>query len=134
LPGEFDKYRLPVVPELIHHLLAFASLYIGEGAVMASEAGVLGIPWIYVSSTGRCYLQEQQETYGLGWHTSEVGEAVSLAESILARPKATVCEEWQQKRRAFLEATDDVTDFMIHTITEFGARSSGAPSTPQQPP
>lgn len=134
LPGEFDRYRLPVAPELIHHLLAFASLYIGEGAVMASEASVLGVPWIYVSSTGRCYLQEQEETYGLGRRTRDVGEAVSLAEGIVARPKATVREEWQQKRRAFLEATDDVTDFMIHTIEEFGAGSGRAPGTPQQAP
>jgi predicted glycosyltransferase len=93
---------------------------------MASEAGVLGVPWVYVSSTGRCYLQEQEERFGLGWHVSDADEAVCLAEGILTRPKADVREQWQSKRRAFLDETDDVTEFMMRTIEEFGAGPTGA--------
>jgi hypothetical protein len=44
----------------------------------------------------------------------------------LERPKAVVREEWQRKRRALLEASDDVTEFMIRTVEEFGGRSAGA--------
>jgi predicted glycosyltransferase len=135
LPEEFGRYELPVRPEQIHHLLAFASVYVGEGAVMASEAGVLGVPWVYVSSTGRCYLREQEERFGLGWHVTDADEAMRLAEEALARPKGDVREEWQTKRRAFLDETDDVTEFMMRTIEEFGAGPPGrAQAAPEAPP
>jgi predicted glycosyltransferase len=135
LPTEFGKYSLPVAPELIHHLLAFASLYIGEGAVMASESGVLGVPWVYVSTTGRCYLQEQQKRFGLGWHVRDADAGRALADEVLARPKASARQEWQRKRQAFLDATDDVTEFMIHTIEEVGAGAvRSAPAARQAPP
>jgi len=121
LPREFDRFRLPCPPEAVHHILAFASLYLGEGAVMASEAGVLGVPWVYVSSTGRCYLREQQDVYGLGWHACEADDALRRAETILVRPKAEVRGEWQARRRAFVDASDDVSAFMVAVVEEFGA-------------
>ncbi|HRZ43473.1 MAG TPA: DUF354 domain-containing protein [Bacteroidales bacterium] len=50
LPPEFEPYRISFPPEKIHDALAFAQLYIGEGATMASEAALLGTPAIYVNS------------------------------------------------------------------------------------
>ncbi|MCK5221039.1 MAG: DUF354 domain-containing protein, partial [Candidatus Aminicenantes bacterium] len=41
---EFEKFAIRIPPERMHDALAFASLFIGEGATMASEAGVLGVP------------------------------------------------------------------------------------------
>jgi len=62
-----DAFGLSISPELIHHVMAFAKLYIGEGATMAAEAGVLGVPWIFVSNRGRGFLSDQQNRYGLGY-------------------------------------------------------------------
>jgi predicted glycosyltransferase len=53
LPAGFDKYRLPISPEKVHHLLAFARLFVGESATMASESVILGTPAIYVDAVGR---------------------------------------------------------------------------------
>ena len=50
LDKELEKYRVKVSPEKIHDLLYYASLYIGEGATMATESAMLGTPSIYISS------------------------------------------------------------------------------------
>jgi predicted glycosyltransferase len=50
LNKELEKFRIPIPVHKMHDALAYASIYIGEGATMASEAGVLGTPSIYISS------------------------------------------------------------------------------------
>jgi len=44
LPEEFEKYRLVINPLLIHQVLYFADLYIGDSQSMAVEASLLGTP------------------------------------------------------------------------------------------
>jgi len=46
LEPEFEKYRLSVDPSLIHHILYYAKLYIGDSQSMAVEAALLGTPGI----------------------------------------------------------------------------------------
>lgn len=65
LPSEFETYRFPLKPERLHHALAFASLFVGEGATMASESAVLGTAAVYVNTIRRGYLEEQEKEYGL---------------------------------------------------------------------
>ncbi|MGE5457724.1 MAG: DUF354 domain-containing protein, partial [Methanococcaceae archaeon] len=64
LPGELEQYRLRARPGLIHDVLAAATLFIGEGATMASECAMLGTPAIYVNTLDSGVLEEQ-EKYGL---------------------------------------------------------------------
>jgi predicted glycosyltransferase len=65
LADELEPYRLRLAPSLIHHVLAFASLLVGESATMASECAVLGVPAVYISPIGRGYTDEQEQRYGL---------------------------------------------------------------------
>jgi predicted glycosyltransferase len=114
LPKEFDHYtsRLPL--NRVHDLLNYASLYIGEGATMASEAGVLGTPWIFVSEAGRGYLTDQQANYALGFHVKSEGDARKRAEEILSNKD--VKAEWGAKRRNLLHDKIDVTAFIINFL------------------
>jgi predicted glycosyltransferase len=50
LPDTLDQYRIRIPFTQIHHAMAFAHVYIGEGATMATEAAVLGVPSVYISS------------------------------------------------------------------------------------
>jgi len=50
LPEEFIPYQLRIDPEDLHEVLSNASLYIGEGATMAAEAALLGVPAVYTNS------------------------------------------------------------------------------------
>ena len=53
----------------MHHVMAFASLYIGDSQTMAAEAGVVGTPFVrfnyFVGRIG--YLRELEDKYELGY-------------------------------------------------------------------
>ena len=53
----------------MHHVMAFASLYIGDSQTMAAEAGVLGVPFVRFNDfVGRIgYLRELEDVYELGY-------------------------------------------------------------------
>lgn len=40
----FEEYKIKAHPAKIHTLMAHSSLYFGEGATMASESAILGVP------------------------------------------------------------------------------------------
>ncbi len=60
LEPQFEQYRIKINPLDIHHVMAFASLYIGDSQTMAAEAGVLGTPFVRLNDfVGRLsYLHE----------------------------------------------------------------------------
>ena len=62
---KFEQYRLQIDPSDIHHVMAFASLYIGDSQTMAAESGVLGVPFVRFNGfVGRLgYLNELENKY-----------------------------------------------------------------------
>lgn len=64
LEPEFEPYRIRINPLDMHHVMAFASLYIGDSQTMAAEAGVLGTPFVRFNDfVGRIgYLDELEES------------------------------------------------------------------------
>lgn len=60
LEPQFEQYRIKINPLDMHHVMAFASLYIGDSQTMAAEAGVLGVPFVRLNDfVGRLsYLHE----------------------------------------------------------------------------
>jgi predicted glycosyltransferase len=113
LAAEFDRYRLTVGPEKIHHLLHYARLYVGEGATMATEAGLLGTPSVYLSSLVGTMgnFDELAERYGLVYATRSADEAMREAVRLLEDPQSKAA--WQEKRRRLLDEKTDVTAWMI---------------------
>ncbi len=83
LPDEFRPYRLQIEAQWLHHILAFASLYVGEGSTTASECAVLGTPNIYVNSLVVGYCREQEEKYGLCYHFRDDRGVVEKALELL---------------------------------------------------
>ena len=114
LPTELRDLVLQVPLHRIHDLLFYATLYLGEGATMASEAGVLGTPWIFVSEASRGYLDDQQKRYGLGFRETSADAALDRAETLLADPKSK--ESWGLKRRTLLREKIDVTNFIVNFL------------------
>jgi predicted glycosyltransferase len=106
--------------EQIHHLIAHARLVVGESATMSSEAAVLGVPAVFIATTGRGYTDDQERRYGLVRHFTEdqYDMALSAIEEILATPAAV----WQDARQRLLEEKIDVTGWMIDYFeTSFAA-------------
>ncbi len=69
LEPQFEQYRIKINPLDMHHVMAFASLYIGDSQTMAAEAGVLGVPFVRFNDfVGRIgYLRELEDVYHLGY-------------------------------------------------------------------
>lgn len=121
LPEELEKYRISVPSEKIHHLLYFATLYIGESATMASESAMLGTPSIFVSTSRRGYTDELENKYGLVYNFSdpEKGQEYALAKAVELLKNENVKSEWREKRLKMLSEKIDVTKFMTDFIKNY---------------
>ena len=119
LPPELKPYLIKISPEKIHDLLSFATLYIGEGATMASEAAVLGTPSIFVSSLARSLgnFIELEHTYELLYSFTDADDALKKSIDILKNKKSK--ENWMVKRERMLKDKIDVTAFMIWLIENY---------------
>ncbi|WP_248516626.1 DUF354 domain-containing protein [Salinarchaeum laminariae] len=113
LPGE----PVPVPPEAIHHLLAEASVFLGDSDTMAIEAAVLGTPSVRVDSFGDgdvlgCF--HELERFDLVHSTTDGDEAIDRAIELATDPAAR--DRWDRQRRALLEETVDVSEYMLDQI------------------
>jgi len=116
LDERFDPYKLKIEPSKYVHLLAFCSLYIGEGTTTASEAGILGVPWIALRDKPLGYLNDQEDNYGLGIRTDNFDLALEKAEEYLAQG---VKEEWKEKREKLLANKIDVSAFITWFLKNY---------------
>jgi predicted glycosyltransferase len=119
LPPSLEMYRLRCHPSLIHDFLYYSSLYIGEGASMATEAALLGTPAIYVSSLAHTMgnLEELEIRYGLLFNCVDDDAALKLAIKLVS--ENNVKKEWTKKRGLLLKEKIDVTKFMIELIQDY---------------
>lgn len=113
--GEVDPEFLPHVttfpPEIIHHLLAYATLYVGEGASMAAEAAVLGTPAVYVNTLIMGYITDLQDTYGLlHWYTDGAA-AQEKIRALLAMPDLR--SAWAERRARMLRDKINPTPWLV---------------------
>ncbi|MFC1785398.1 DUF354 domain-containing protein [Candidatus Neomarinimicrobiota bacterium] len=121
LEPKFEKYRLNINPIDIHHVLAFAKMYIGDSQTMAAEAAVLGIPALrfndFVGKLG--YLKELEHKYGLtyGIKTSELDKLLQKIDELLKIPKLK--EVWQRRQEKMLKDKIDVTSFLVWFIENY---------------
>ena len=114
LPPTLLARTRPVPLRDVHSLLYHASLYCGEGAKMAAESGLLGTPWLYVSPSGRSYLDDQERRFQLGRSLPNLDEAVDQADEWLEDSQTK--ETWRDKRQILIESTGDVTQFVLREI------------------
>ncbi len=114
LPKGLREFQVNIEPHLMHDLISFATLYVGEGATMASEAGVLGVPWVYVSNTTRGYLTDQEHRYGLGYTVADWKAAEEKAADLMGRENLK--SSWQAKRKRLLSEKVDVSEFIADFV------------------
>jgi predicted glycosyltransferase len=121
LNKNFEKYRITIPPEKIHDLLYYGTMYIGEGATMASEAAVLGTPAIYINTLRLGYLDEQEEKYGLVYNFSgpKMAQEQAIKKAIELLKDKDLKNKWQKKRERLLSGKIDVTKFMTNYIENF---------------
>lgn len=107
LPSAIQKLCIIPPSEDICHILAFSRLYVGEGATMASEAAVLGVPAVYINPLSAGTLKEQ-EKYGLLFQVQDFSKIMSLCQKLMTEDKG----KYKLLRTAMLEGMEDVTDIL----------------------
>lgn len=119
LPKDFEPYVIRIKPEKMHDLLYYSSLYIGDGATMATEAGILGTPSIYVSSLVGTMgnFDELEKKYGLVFAFQESDLAIKKAMELIQQPHLR--DEWRKKKEKLLRDKIDVTAFMVKFIENY---------------
>lgn len=114
MPKEFKKYRIKIPPEKMHDALYYASLYIGEGATMASECAVLGTPAIYVNTLTAGTLEEQEKRYGLIIQCKDNSRVGDIAINLLRNNNLR--KEWDEKRKRMLLEKNNTTKYMCSIV------------------
>ena len=124
LEPEFEPYRIRIKPSDMHHVMAYATLYIGDSQTMAAEAGVLGVPFIrYNDFVGRIgYLRELEDHYILGYgiKASDPGaeeELLNLLREMLSDRELTA--KHQQRRQKMLSEKIDYAQFLTWFIESY---------------
>jgi predicted glycosyltransferase len=112
LPRDLSALEVAGPVEDIHHLMAYAQLVVGESATMSSEAAVLGVPAVFIATSGRGYTDDQEERYGLVRHFTEheYDRAVEAIEGLLA---GSPRDFGRAARDRLLGDKIDVTQWMI---------------------
>ena len=121
LDSRLEPYRIAINPLDIHHVMAFAELYIGDSQTMAAESGVLGVPFIrfndFVGKIG--YLNELECKYQLGFGITPDDEQglYNTLETLLAMPDRKAV--FQQRRTQMLDASINFADFLTNFIESY---------------
>jgi len=116
LPEDLKKYSCQFPTEKIHDVLAHATLYVGEGATMASECAMLGTPAIYVNSLTMGYLEELEKNGLMFSYRNSKGVLEKVIE-LMEHPNLR--KEWEIRREKMLSEKIDVTAFMVWLIENY---------------
>ena len=149
LEPQFEQYRIKINPLDMHHVMAFASLYIGDSQTMAAEAGVLGVPFVRFNDfVGRIgYLRELEDVYELGYgihatplvesqelrakshemirradgsvQPSGVEELYKRVEQLVAMPSDERRATFQSRRQKMLSEKIDCAKFLTYFIENY---------------
>ena len=143
LEPQFEQYRIKINPLDMHHVMAFASLYIGDSQTMAAEAGVLGVPFVRFNDfVGRIgYLRELEDKYELGYgihatplaedsdirrndgslQPSGVEELYKRVEELVNMSEEQRQKTWAERRHKMLSEKIDCAKFLTYFIENYPA-------------
>jgi uncharacterized protein len=117
LPEQLKKYRLNIDFHEIHHILAFAKLYVGEGGTMASECAMLGIPSIYINSLPLMGYLENAQKEGLLYHLNKTESILAKMKTILKNPDSK--KRFKNYRDNMLANLIDPNAFLIWLVENY---------------
>ena len=141
LEPQFEQYRIHINPLDIHHVMAYAAVYIGDSQTMACEAGILGTPFIRFNDfVGRInYMAELEDVYELGYgihatplasdspirradgsvQPSGVEELYKRVEQLVAMPSEERRATFQSRRQKMLSEKIDCAKFLTYFIENY---------------
>jgi len=118
LPEELQEYKINIPFELIHSVLYYAKLYLGESTSMATEAATIGTPAICVNSSAKLFgVFDDFIKYNLIDVIPEDNKAIKRAIDIIGdnKYKSLITDRLQY----YLNQKIDVTAFMVWFVENY---------------
>lgn len=132
LEPQFEEFRIKINPLDMHHVMAFADIYIGDSQTMAAEAGVLGTPFVRFNDfVGRLsYLNELENKYklGFGHKTNDPKGMYESIKTLIDIPNRR--EIFNDRRKIMLEEKIDYAKFQTWFIENYPESARVMKKTP----
>lgn len=119
LPPELEPFRIAISFKDMHDVIANSKLFFGEGASMAAEAAVLGVPAIFLNdnwSGNAIDLVKHELMYCFKSTSKDQNEAISKAIAIATMKDKTY---YQNKRKIYLDSKIDASSFLCWFIENY---------------
>lgn len=121
LSPEFEKYRIAINPLDMHHIMYYASMFIGDSQTMSAEAGVLGVPFVHFNDfVGRLsYINELEDKYKIGFgHKADdsTGLLASIKKWLSEPNRKEIC---QARKNIMLSEKIDYAKFLTWFIENY---------------
>lgn len=114
----YDDYVLKISPEKMHDLEANAKFMIAEGATMASEAFLLGVPYLYLNPLIVGYMDYQCTHYpNRCFKTTDGDEALKIVSQLM-----DIKIDGEAERKKVEEQTINPTAYLEKFVEEFFAK------------
>lgn len=118
LPASLERYRFELPAHLIHDLMSFADLFIGDSQAMAAEAATLGTPAIrsnsFCGNDDMSKFIELGEEYGLLRSFQDEDRAFEELKNLSTDP--SIKETWKNRKKSMLEDKIDLTAYILENI------------------
>ena len=119
LPPELEPFRIAISFKDMHDVIANSKLFFGEGASMAAEAAVLGVPAIFLNDNWPGYTKELQESnllYCFKSTKTDQNQSIAKAIEIVSSSKS---DYYQRQRTIFLSTKIDASKFLCWFIENY---------------
>ena len=111
----YDDYVLKISPEKMHDLEANAKFMIAEGATMASEAFLLGVPYLYLNPLMVGYIDYQCTHYPYRcFKTTNGDEAVKIVNQLM-----DINIDGEAERKKVEEQTINPTEYLVRFVENY---------------
>jgi len=134
LPKTVDQHRLTLPPHLIHDLLYYADLTVGDSQTMTTESALLGTPVVRVNSKVGDHDSSnfvELERRGLVFSYRDEREALGTVRDLVTTTGGT---NWEQRRQGLVTDGTDVTAFMIELLLVEDPETVTVPTATERPP
>jgi len=121
LTNELEKYRLEVSPSDFIHVLAGASIFIGDSQTTTSEASILGVPSFRLNDfVGKIrVMEEKEEKYRLSFNYRPTDFNHMLDDISKLLKQCGLKQIFKKRRDKLLNEKIDLSSFMIWLFEKF---------------
>jgi len=121
---ELQQWQLKISPEFIHHLIYYATMFVGDSQTMTSEAAILGTPALKCNSFAHKLSVPNmlEEKYDL-CYAFQPGEFDGMiAKMVSLLDQDGLKHLWAKKRERFISDSINPTEFLVRFIEDYPQR------------